>query len=198
MMEEELTKIWQSSPNQERIKFEKSRLMVEVESHAVRFYKQVKNRDRLDMITIAPIIPVFTLYIFIVPSILSKIALGCFVLWAIYMLIRIRKAKRNRMGNFTGTYLEYLYNTRELLLEQKQIRDAVLRTSILPVTAFAFLFFMGFMESHTVSIRGIVSFGVGIIVIPVGLHIFNEWEIKNKILPRLTKVDELINVMERK
>jgi hypothetical protein len=198
MMEEELIKIWQSSPNQERVKFEKSRLMVEVESHVVRFYKQIKNRDRVDMITIAPIIPVFTIYIFIVTSILSKIALACFVLWAIYMLIRIRKAKRNRMDNFTGTYLEYLYNTRQLLLEQKQIRDAVLYTSIIPATAFTFLFFMGYMKSHTVPIRSIVSFGVGIFVIPVGLHILNKWVIKNEILPRLTKIDELINVMERR
>jgi hypothetical protein len=102
------------------------------------------------------------------------------------------------MDNFAGTYLEYLHNTRQLLLEQKQIRDAVLHTSILPATAFAFLFFMGYMESHTVPIRRIVSFAVGIVVIPVGLHILNKWVIKNEILPRLTKVDELINVMERR
>ena len=198
MMEEELIKIWQSSPNQERVKFEKSRLMVEVESHVVRFYKQIKNRDRVDLIGIAPIIPVFTYYIFIIPSILSKIALGCFVLWAIYMLMRIRKAKRNRMDNFTGTYLEYLLNTRQMLLQQKQLRDAVLHTSILPATAFTFLFFMGYMNSHTVPIRNIVSFGVGIVVIPVVLHILNKWVIKNEILPRLTKIEELINVMERR
>jgi hypothetical protein len=197
-MEEELIKIWQSSPNQERVKFEKSRLMVEVESHVVRFYKQIKNRDRTDLIGIAPIIPVFTYYIFVVTSILSKIALGCFVLWAIYMLIRIWKAKRNRMDNFTGTYMEYLLNTRQMLLQQKQLRDAVLSTSILPATAFTCLFFMGYMNSHTVPIRSIVSFAVSIVVLPVGLHILNKWVIKNEVLPRLTKIDELINVMERR
>lgn len=196
-MEEELIKIWQSSPNQERVKFEKSRLMLEVESHVVRFYKQIKNRDRMDMITIAPMVPVFTIYIFIVPSILSKIALGCFVLWVIYMLIRMRKAKRNRMDNFTGTYLEYLLNTRQMLLQQKQIRDAVLNTSIIPFTIFASLFLIGFIKWDTVPIRGIVSLIV-VFVSSAVLHFFNKWTIKNEILPRLTKIDELINVMEKR
>jgi len=41
-MEEELIKIWQSSPNQERIKFERSRLMMDVQSSMDDFNKKIK------------------------------------------------------------------------------------------------------------------------------------------------------------
>ena len=48
MIEDELVKIWQSSPNQERVKFEKSRLMIDVQSSLDRLHRFVKYRDLMD------------------------------------------------------------------------------------------------------------------------------------------------------
>src|SRR5687768_1007404 len=109
MIEDELVRIWQSSPNRERVKFEKSRLMIDVQSSLGPFHRFVKYRDLADTIPAVIIIPAFAFAAYSVPFMLSKIASGFIALWGIYLIIRLRKATRNRPGAITGTYLEYLH-----------------------------------------------------------------------------------------
>jgi hypothetical protein len=58
-MEDELVKIWQSSPNQERVKFEKSRLMIDAQSSIDRLHKEIRFRDIKEQIAVIIVIPAF-------------------------------------------------------------------------------------------------------------------------------------------
>lgn len=197
MIEDELVKIWQSSPNQERIKFEKSRLMINVQSSMDRLHRFVKYRDLMDTIPAIIIIPVFASYTFIVPFILTKIASGFIALWAIYLIIRLRKAKKNKPGAMTGTYLEYLQKNRRFLMDQKAMMDTILYWAIIPLITLVSLFFIGFFIGRPgPPIKRAIALG-GNIVLGIVVYLMNKWAVKKQIMPKLEKVEELIKVMER-
>lgn len=196
MTEDELVKIWQSSPNQERVKFEKSRLMIDVQSSLDRFHKSIRNRDLIETIAAIIVVPVFAFYAFIIPHTLSKIASVLIGLWAVYVVIRLRNARRHKPGAFTATYQEYLYKTREYLDVQKRLLDTVLYWYLLPGFVLILLFLAGFMgipEKETYIIRT----GTGAAVLGVFAYFLNRRAAKKHILPRLEKVDELIKVIEK-
>ena len=196
MIEDELVRIWQSSPNQERVKFEKSRLMIDVQSSLERVHKLVKYRDLMDTIPAIIIIPVFAYYTFIVPFTLTKIASGFIALWAVYLLIRLRKAKKNKPDAFTGTYLEYLYKSRQFLMDQKELMDTVLYWAIIPMLILVSLFFIGFWERPGPTINRAIALG-GNVVLGLVVYFMNKLAVKKQIMPRMKKVDELIKVMEK-
>jgi CDP-diglyceride synthetase len=171
--------------------------MIDVQSTLDRLHKEIKNRDRMDTMSLAIAIPAFVFSTYFVPFTLSKIASGFVALWSVYLIIRLRKAKKNKPGAFTGTYVEYLNKTREFLLSQKQLMDTVLYWAIIPFIVFSSMFFIGFMERPDVTVTRTISLCGGSFVLSLIVYFLNKWAVKNQILPRLEKVDELIKVMEK-
>ena len=196
MREEDLIKIWQSSSNQGRVKFEKSRLMVEVQTSLDRVHGMIKYGNR--RATIAPLIvvAVFTFYIYIIPFTLSKIASGLTVLFAANVFMRFRKAKKNEPKDFTGTYSEYLRKNKSFLLGQKQLTDTALYWAIIPGISLCILFFLGFLESPLFTMTGIIALCVGCVVLGVILFFLSKWWVKMTITTNLKKIDELISTLE--
>jgi hypothetical protein len=196
MKEEDLMKIWQSSPNQERVKFEKSRLMIEVQVSVGRLHGMIKHGNRRAIISVLIMVPVFTFYIYIIPFTLSKIASGLAVLYGVYLFMQFRKAKKNEPKDFTGTYLEYLHKTKTFLLAQKQLTDTAFNWAIIPALFVCILFFLGFIESPLFTTAGIIALCVGCIVVGVIVFFLSKWWVKVTITPNLKKIDELINTLE--
>lgn len=195
MIEDELVKIWQSSPNQERLKFEKSRLMIDVQSGLNDVHRAVKYRDLMDIMSACIVIPAFAFYVFFVPFTLTKIASGCIALWGVYVIIRIRRAKKNKPGALTGTYLEYLHKSRRFLLDQKDLMDTVLYWAILPVVALGSLFLIGFWQRPGPTLNRAMAL-CGNAALGIVIFFMNKWAVKKQIMPRLEKVDALIRLME--
>lgn len=194
-MEEELIKIWQSSPNQERVKFEKSRLMIDVQSSMDHFHRSIKNRDLREYIAVAIIIPAFAFSAYFIPFTVSKIASVLIIGYAIYVAIRLRNAKKHKPSAFTETYLDYLYKTREYILIQKQLLDTVIYWYILPGVTLTMLFVMGF--GITGRLKPILKMGAINVGLAVATYYLNKRAVQKELVPRLTKVNELINLMER-
>jgi hypothetical protein len=195
MMEEELIKIWQSSPNQERIKFEKSRLMIEMQSSMDRLDRAIKYRDLREYLAIAIVIPAFAVSAFVLPSLLSKVASVLIIGWAIYIGFKLRDAKKKKPSAFSETYLDYLHKTREYLLVQKQMLDSVIYWYILPGISLTMLFFLGF--GITGRIKSIVNFALGNIALAVATYYINKRAVKTELAPRLKKINELIRLLEK-
>ncbi len=196
MIEDELVKIWQSSPNQERVKFEKSRLMVDVQSSLDHVHKAVKYRDLMDTVSALIAIPALAFATFFVPFTLSKIASGLMALLCVYVIIRFRKAKKNKPIAFAGTYLEYLHKSRRFLMDQKELMDTVLFWAIIPYGTLTSLFFIGFWERPGPTINRAIAL-CGNVVLGIVVYFMNKWAVKKQIMPKLEKVDELIKVMEK-
>jgi hypothetical protein len=195
MIEDELVKIWQSSPNQERVKFEKSRLMIEAQSGVDRFHKQVKYRDLREQLAIVVVIPAFTYIAFTIPYITSKVASVLIIAWGIYIFFKLRNAKKHKPSAFSETYLEYLHKTREYILIQKKLLDDVIYWYILPGLTLVYLFVAGFIGEPGKSAY-IIKMSVANALLGVATYFLNKRAVKKHIIPRLEKIDELIRVME--
>src|SRR5258708_35179683 len=115
MMEEELIKIWQSSLNQERVKFEKSRLMIDMQSSVDRLHRGIKYRDLGERIGAMIGMPVFAYYAYHIPFTLTKIASVLIILWDAYVIIRLRNAKKHKPSALTETYRKHLFKSRDYL-----------------------------------------------------------------------------------
>lgn len=194
-MEEELIKIWQSSPNQERVKFEKSRLIIDVQASMDHFHKKIKYRDVREQIAVAIIIPVFAYYAYAIPHLLSKVASVLIIGYALFVAIRIRKAKKNKPGAITETYLAYLHKTRDYLLIQRQLLDSILYWYILPGMTLTMLFFMG--SGMTGRVKPILKMALLNIVLAFATYFLNKRAVQKEFIPRLAKIDDLIRVMEQ-
>lgn len=195
MIEDELIKIWQSSPNQERIKFEKSRLILEVKSSLDKIQKSWKYMVIRE--TIAAIITIlgFMFATYYVPFTISKVGTIWIVLSVIYMLIRIRSAKKYKPTDFEETYIDYLYKAKEHLNAQKKLLDTVLYWFILPVFPGFILVLMGFI--HIPEKRKlIVITALAFVILAILAHFLNKRAVKKEFYPRLEKIEELIKVME--
>lgn len=195
MIEDELIKIWQSSPNQERIKFEKSRLMIDVQSSLDIFHKKIRYRDLAEQVAIVFVSPVFLYYAYTIPFLLTKIASVLIVVWGIYVFIRLRNAKKQKPAALNETYLQYLYKTRDYLKIQKDLIDGVLSWYILPSMILMFLFVLG----PGVDDRWpkIIKAGLGITGMGAAIYYLNKRAVKRQFIPRLEKVEALIKTMEK-
>ena len=146
MMEDELIKIWQSSPNQEKIKFEKSKLIIEVQSSLDRIQRSWKYMIIRETIAAIIAIPAFLFITYNVPYTISKIGSIWIVLAVIYILIRLKSAKKHKPTDFTETYIDYLYKTKDYLNAQKKLLDTVLYWYVLPVFPGYVLILLGFIH----------------------------------------------------
>ncbi len=194
-MEDELMKIWQSSPNRERIKFERSRLILDLQSSLDRIQRSWKSMIVRETIAIIIIIPAFVFITFYVPFTISKIGSIWIVLSVIYILVRLRSPKKYKPTDFTETYIDYLYKTKEHLNAQKKLLDTVLYWYILPVFPGFVLILMGFI--HIPEKRKlIVITALAFVIMAVLAYFLNKRAVKKEFDPRLGKIDELIKVME--
>jgi hypothetical protein len=195
MMEDELIKIWQSSPNQERVKFEKSRLMLDMQSSMDRLHRSIKYRDLREYIAIVIIIPAFAFSAYFIPFLLTKIASVLIIGYAVFVGLKLRNAKKTKPSAFTEPYLEYLYKTRAYLLVQKQLLDSVLYWYILPGATLTMMFLLGFgLVDRSKQIIKMALINIGL---AVATYYLNKSAVQKELVPRITKIGELIRVLEK-
>ncbi|MCF7568417.1 hypothetical protein L3X37_08570 [Sabulilitoribacter arenilitoris] len=194
--EDELINIWQSSSNQERIKFEKSKLILEMKSSLDRFNKSVKYRDLTEYINAIIMIPLSVYAAYALPYILSKIGALFLALLLIYVVIKLKSLNKHKPNILSNSYIDYLYQCRNYLSIQKKLRETAPIWYILPLLTGALLFALGVI----LSIKGKVYIKITVLsIIAVGVvatYFYNIWIIKKQYIPRLKKMDELIKAME--
>jgi len=189
-----LRKIWQSSGREEQLKFEKSRLVIDVQSKLGTVNKSIRYRDFLETAGAVTVVPVSIYYAYSIPFTLSKIASVLIALWAIFIIIKLRLARKHQPGDYSVTYLEYLQQSKSYLTLQKKLLDTVIYWYILPCLCFALLFLAGFLEKPGDPTRIIIT---ALIFLLVGIVVFYLYRrtVRKHFIPRLEKIDQLIKVM---
>ena len=195
-MDDELIKIWQSSPEEEQVKFEKSRLMIDMQSSLDRFDKLAKYSLLIEQIAGFTVIPVFLFYIYFVPFTLSKIASGLIVLYVIWYIIRLRRIKKLKPNSVNVTYLDYLHETRNYLKMLKGMADTAIYWHVLPIILGCLLFALGPILEGVLTGRKMIIvlstfIGTGILA-----YFYIKWITKKVYVGPLQKLDELIAAME--
>ena len=200
MIDDELIQIWQSSPNHERIKFEKSKLMLEVQNRLDTFNKGIKRRDWLEIGAGIVMIPVFAFQVYNQPSLLAKIGAFWIVIYILFVIYKLRKAKKFEPMP-RGSYLEYLEKNKNYLEAQKQLLDSVLVWYILPgLTGFAIAMIgiLDLFEKPLATILNTKMVWVAIsamIITGVSVYFLNKWVVRKEIRPRIEKVDHLLGLL---
>lgn len=201
MMEDELIALWQSSPKHEQIKFEKSRLMLEVQASMNRFDKAIRFRDWLEIGMALVLLPLFSYQVYVQPNYLAKFAAIWIVLVIVFIVYKLLRARKNKPSE-EDSYLEYLKKERVYIIKQKNLLENVLYWAVIPMLVGFFSFLAGslgvFNKSWQEVIR-IKKVWIGLlagIATTVSIPLLNKWSVKREINPRIKKLDELIHLME--
>lgn len=195
MIEDELIKIWQSSSNQERIKFEKSKLIIELQSSLRRLHRWWKYIELVNVISALITIPPFILIVYWAPFTSMKIASVLTIIWAIYVGIRVLGIKKFKPSDLEENYLQYLEKTRTYLFAQKRMLETSLNWAILTIYPIYLLFFIGIWERPLVRYLAVISF---LALVGVGIYEYyrSKRRVKNEINPRIDRVNELIEELK--
>ena len=195
MIEDELIKLWQSSSRQERVKFEKSKLMMDLHSSLDRLHRWWKYMERVNIISALLTIPPFIFAIFWAPFISMKIASALVIVWATYVGLRILPIKKVKPGNLESNYLDYLEKTKAYLIAQKKLLETSLNWATLTIYPIYLLFWVGVWEKPLARNLAVISF---LALIGVGVYTFysNKERVNNEILPNIQRIDELISTLK--
>ncbi len=195
MIEDELIKIWQSSNSQERLKFDKSKLMIELQSSLERLDRWWKYIEQVNVISALITIPIFIFAVYWVPFTSTKIASVLVIVWAIYVGIRMSGIKKLKPSDLEENYLHYLEKTRAYLLAQKRLLETSLNWRILTIYPIVLLFFVGVWEIPLARYLAVIAF---LALVGIGIHEYylRKRRVKNEIMPRINRIDELIENLE--
>jgi len=201
MIENELIALWQSSPKHERIKFEKSKLMLDVQSKLDSFDRAVNRRDFLEIGTAIVIIPLFAYQVYNQPNYLAKFGATWIVVYVVYVIYRLLDAKKNKPKE-VSSYLEYLKQCKKYLERQKKLLDSVLYWYVLPCLMGCAIMMTGMLDLLNKSWYEIIRMMKVWIAVSsftiIGVFVprLNKRAVKKELLPRIKKVNELIRLME--
>ena len=194
MIEDELIKIWQSSSNQERVKFEKSKLMIELNSSLGRLHRWWKYMEFFEVALAIFGILVGVFVIFKIPFVLIKIAIVLIILIAIYLIFKYIGVRGFKPSDLEENYLDYLKKNKQYLEVQKKFLKTYVYWGILPVYPIMLLCNIAVWEK--VPVEFILFNNVAAIVIGIYGYFLNKKRVKNEINPRIASVDELINELK--
>ncbi len=196
MIEDEFIKIWQSSNNQERIKFEKSKLMIELQSSLGYLHRwwHYLELGEVSLAVIGILLSCFLAYI--IPVILLKVVMILIAILAIYLTSKYQGIKKYKPNDLEENYLEYLKKNRKYLEAQKNFLKTYINWGILPVYPIMLLFVIGIWNKVSAYFILIIFINVAAIIIGGYGYFLNQKRVKKKINPRLKKIDTLIKLIE--
>lgn len=195
MIEDELIKIWQSSSNQEHIKFEKSKLMIELQSSLKRLDRWWNYLELSETLLAVFGILLSTLLLFKIPFILTKIALALIIICAVFLIIKYRGVKKFQPSDLENNYLNYLKKNKGYLQVQKKFLKTYFYWGILPVYPIMLLFTISIWEKvpiYLITLINLATIGIGVYG-----YFLNKKRVKKEITPRISRVNELINELEQ-
>jgi putative Mn2+ efflux pump MntP len=195
MMEDELIKIWQSSSNQERVKFEKSKLMIELQSSLGRLHRWWKYLELLEIISVVIGIIAFAFIFYWVPFTTVKIASILIIVLGIVTLTKILGVNKTKPSDLQENYLKYLKKIKVHLEAQKKLLETYFYWGILPLFPIMLLFLFDFWEIPEKRTIIVITYLITIVMGIYG-YFLNKQRVKNEIDPRITKVDALIKELK--
>lgn len=188
MLEDELKNIWQYSTKEVLVKFNTSRLLIDLDAKLETFDRTIKNRDRLEIGAAALVILFMGTTFFYTPQLLSKIGLLVGVCYGILVIYVLRNVKKFKADNYSLPMKAYLIKHQEYLIKQRNLLKNVLYWYILPPTVSVILFFMGkdMGYIHMLLVIGIMTF----------IYVINQRAVKKDFDPLIKKIGSAIKELE--
>ena len=196
MIEQELINIWKSSPEEEQVKFEKSRLMIDVKSNLDRFHKAMKWLYLREALGAFIAIPAFTYFVFDAPHIISKVGALLICIWAFYILYVIKKTRKLIASEYSVDFLLFLNKTKAYLELQMKLRHNIFFWYALPFMVFCYLFMLGFILEKEDPLIFLIGAAGYCLIIAYAIHVMNRRSANKFVKPKLEKVTDLIDSLK--
>lgn len=133
MLEQELKEIWKNSSNTEKIKFDLSRLLIDLNDNINSLEKAILKRDRVDFATALISIPVFGYITYIIPFPITKVGVILAMIGFIWSIIKRRSHKKNKLPiQLNLSFREQLENQKTNMLQEVKLLDTVLYWFLIP------------------------------------------------------------------
>ena len=192
-IEQELKNIWQGSPQKEIVKFEKSKLLIDLNHDINKFEKSIKNRDRREIVAALIVIPVFIYYAYFYSHPLAKIGaiiISIAAFFVIYKLKQVQKIKKPI--DITLSTKDQLIETRTYITKEMKLLDNILYWYLLPLSFGLVVFMMGLNMSLKKLLIEISIF----VVLNIGIYILNKQSVKKKFLTIINNINSSIKELE--
>lgn len=210
MLEQELKDIWKNSAKAEQIKFEMSRLMIDMESKMKRVERAIRIRDLSEISASIVGIPLFTYFAYEVPFVWAKVGAVLSVVWFVYVIFKFRHSKKQgKAVNLASSFREQLIHHRAHLYHQAQLLNTVLYWYVLPPFIANLIFIAGIGNSETYHWQPLliklvpVTLAMKLTYI-IGLSVFyaftvwiNKRAVKRNINPAIEELEQVIAQLDK-
>ncbi len=151
MVEQELKDIWRNSSQMERIKFDLSRLIVDLNNKATQLNNVIRKRDRREIIASVIASMLFIYLAYSVPFVIARV--GCLVAIASfgYLVYRLRHNRQLKKPiDLTLSFKDQLARQRQNMEQEAKLLNTVLYWYILPPFVAQIIFLFGIGDPSTI------------------------------------------------
>lgn len=211
MLEQELKNIWKSSSEIERIKFDLSRLMMDLNDKMKGLERAIRRRDRREIGAAVIGIPLFAYLAYELPFPVAKLAALLNIGHFIYLIIKFRRMqKKKRPVDFAASFTEQLDHQKSDMQEQVRLLDSVLWWYVLPPYLLNIMLIAGIGDPATYDWAPLLKDSVPVmatekITMIMGLGIFyalivwmNKRAVKKTLKPTISEIDRVLLQLESK
>jgi hypothetical protein len=147
MLEQELKEIWKTASQVERIKFDLSRLMIDLNKKMRSIERAIRRRDRREIVAAVLMIPIYGYLAYEIPFMMSKIGSIVILIWCVYVIFKLRNVqKTKRKTDLSLSFSEQLESQKTHMTQQVKLLDTVLYWYILPPYIGNIIFIFGLSD----------------------------------------------------
>lgn len=144
MVEQELKDIWRNSSQVEKIKFDLSNLLIDLNKKADRLNNVIRKRDRREIIASVIGAILFVYFAYDIPFLLSRIGCILTIAWFIYLVYKLRNNRRLKVPiDLTLSFKKQLENQRQNMEQESRLLNSVLYWYVLPPFIANIIFIIG-------------------------------------------------------
>lgn len=150
MLEEQLKKIWKNASEETQINFNLSRLMIDLKTKTDRIERNIKARDRREIIASYIGVIIFGYFAYAIPFPITKLASILGVCIFIFIIYKLKSAQKEQMVvDMAASFKEQLQQEKTFLIKQRNLLKSVLWWYILPPFFMNILFVLGLGDPAT-------------------------------------------------
>jgi len=144
MLELKLKEIWKNSSQTEKIKFDSSRLLIDLKNNMNRLEKYIRIRDILEITTATVFIPIFGYFAYEIPFVVAKIGSILLMICFAYVIFKLRYVKKHKLSiDPTMSFREQLANQKAYIHQEARLIDTILYWYFIPFLVGFTIFVLG-------------------------------------------------------
>jgi amino acid transporter len=187
MLENELKNIWKNSSKEELVKFNKSKLILDLDSKLENFEKRMKNRDR-KMLVWGILVTIGLTYLFFSDTeLITGIICLTIIPYVILQFYLIKKVKQYKVDYYSLPLKEYLLKHQQYLIKERKLDENAFYWKILPgLPALTLTIIVSMFGTEL--ILNIIFITIFFVIV----FLFVKWRAKKRFDPLMKKVEETI------